>query len=69
MTKGYSRPAIVYPRLGNVSRRFAPHRDNDPMCGPRLTAFVERAGSGHVCLCPELDIASQVDMSEPTEEG
>ncbi len=27
----------------------------------RLTAIVEREGTGHVALCPEVDVASQGD--------
>lgn len=30
----------------------------------RLTAIIEREGSGFVSLCPELDIASQGDSVE-----
>lgn len=30
----------------------------------RLTAIIEREGSGYVALCPELDIASQGDTVE-----
>ncbi len=30
----------------------------------RLTAVIEREGSGYVALCPQLDIASQGDTVE-----
>jgi len=30
----------------------------------KLTAIIEREGSGYVSLCPELDIASQGDTVE-----
>jgi len=30
----------------------------------KLTAIIERGGSGYVSLCPELDIASQDDTVE-----
>jgi len=30
----------------------------------KLTAIIEREGSGYVSLCPELDIASQGDSVE-----
>ena len=29
--------------------------------GKRLTAIVEREGTGYVALCPEVDVASQGD--------
>lgn len=30
----------------------------------RLTAIIEREGTGYVALCPELDVASQGDSVE-----
>lgn len=35
----------------------------------RLTAIIEREGSGFVSLCPELDIASQGDTVEQAREN
>jgi predicted RNase H-like HicB family nuclease len=35
----------------------------------RLTAIIEREGSGYVSLCPELDIASQGDSVEQAREN
>ncbi len=35
----------------------------------RLTAIIEREGSGYVSLCPELDIASQGDTVEQAREN
>lgn len=35
----------------------------------RLTAIIEREGSGYVSLCPELDIASQGDTVEQARDN
>jgi predicted RNase H-like HicB family nuclease len=35
----------------------------------RLTAIIEREGSGFVSLCPELDIASQGDTVEQARKN
>ena len=35
----------------------------------KLTAIIEREGSGYVALCPELDIASQGDSIELAREN
>jgi len=35
----------------------------------KLTAIIEREGSGYVALCPELDIASQGDSIEQAREN
>lgn len=35
----------------------------------RLTAIIEREGSGYVSLCPELDIASQGDTVEQARQN
>ncbi|MFO1155483.1 MAG: type II toxin-antitoxin system HicB family antitoxin [Rhodospirillales bacterium] len=35
----------------------------------RLTAIIQREGSGYVSLCPELDIASQGDTVEQAREN
>jgi predicted RNase H-like HicB family nuclease len=35
----------------------------------RLTAIIEREGSGYVSLCPELDIASQGETVEQAREN
>jgi predicted RNase H-like HicB family nuclease len=35
----------------------------------KLTAIIEREGSGFVSLCPELDIASQGDTVEQAREN
>jgi len=35
----------------------------------RLTAFIEREGSGYVSLCPELDIASQGNTVEESRDN
>ena len=35
----------------------------------RLTAAIEREGSGYVALCPELDIASQGDTVEESQHN
>lgn len=35
----------------------------------KLTAIIEREGSGYVALCPELDIASQGDNIEQAREN
>lgn len=35
----------------------------------RLTAIIEREGSGYVALCPELDIASPGDTVEQAREN
>lgn len=35
----------------------------------RLTAIIEREGSGFVSLCPELDIASQGDTVEQARDN
>lgn len=35
----------------------------------KLTAIIEREGSGFVSLCPELDIASQGDSVEQAREN
>lgn len=34
----------------------------------KLTAIIEREGSGYVSLCPELDIASQGDTVEQARD-
>ena len=34
----------------------------------RLTAIIQREGTGYVALCPELDIASQGDSIEEARE-
>ncbi len=35
----------------------------------QLTAIIEREGDGYVALCPELDIASQVDTVREAREN
>jgi len=35
----------------------------------KLTAIIEREGSGYVSLCPELDIASQGDNVEQARDN
>lgn len=35
----------------------------------KLTAIIEREGSGYVALCPELDIASQGDSIAKAREN
>ena len=35
----------------------------------KLTAIIEREGSGYVSLCPELDIASQGDTIEQARDN
>jgi len=35
----------------------------------KLTAIIEREGSGYVALCPELDIASQGDSIEQARKN
>jgi predicted RNase H-like HicB family nuclease len=35
----------------------------------KLTAIIEKEGSGYVSLCPELDIASQGDTVEQAREN
>jgi predicted RNase H-like HicB family nuclease len=35
----------------------------------KLTAIIERDGSGYVSLCPELDIASQGDTVEQARDN
>ena len=35
----------------------------------KLTAIIEREGSGYVALCPELDIASQGDTIEQARDN
>lgn len=35
----------------------------------RLTAAIEREGSGYVALCPELDIASQGESLEEAKQN
>lgn len=35
----------------------------------KLTAIIEREGSGYVSLCPELDIASQGDTVEQARDN
>lgn len=35
----------------------------------KLTAVIEREGSGYVSLCPELDIASQGDTVEQARDN
>jgi predicted RNase H-like HicB family nuclease len=35
----------------------------------RLTAIIEREGSGYVAFCPELDIASQGDTVEQARDN
>jgi Uncharacterized conserved protein len=35
----------------------------------RLTAIIEREGSGYVSLCPELDIASQGETVEQARDN
>ncbi|MDQ7054552.1 MAG: type II toxin-antitoxin system HicB family antitoxin [candidate division KSB1 bacterium] len=35
----------------------------------KLTAIIEREGSGYVALCPELDIASQGDNVEQARDN
>ncbi len=35
----------------------------------RLTAIIQREGTGYVALCPELDIASQGDSVEEAREN
>ena len=35
----------------------------------KLTAIIEREGSGYVALCPELDVASQGDSVEQAREN
>jgi predicted RNase H-like HicB family nuclease len=35
----------------------------------KLTAIIEREGSGYVSLCPELDIASQGDTIEAARDN
>jgi predicted RNase H-like HicB family nuclease len=35
----------------------------------RLTAIIEREGSGYVALCPELDIASEGDSVEAARQN
>ncbi len=35
----------------------------------KLTAIIEREGSGYVSLCPELDIASQGDTIESARDN
>ena len=35
----------------------------------QLAALIERKGSGHVSLCPELDIASQGDTIEDARDN
>lgn len=35
----------------------------------KLTAIIEREGSGYVALCPQLDIASQGDSIEQAREN
>lgn len=35
----------------------------------KLTAIIEREGSGYVSLCPELDIGSQGDTVEQAREN
>jgi predicted RNase H-like HicB family nuclease len=40
-----------------------------PELAMRLTAIIEREGSGYMSLCPELDIASQGDTVEQAREN
>lgn len=35
----------------------------------KLTAIIEREGSGYVSLCPEIDIASQGDTIEQARDN
>ena len=35
----------------------------------RLTAVIEREGSGYVALCPELDVASEGDTVEEARQN
>lgn len=35
----------------------------------KLTALIEREGSGYVSLCPELDVASQGETVELAREN
>ena len=35
----------------------------------KLTAIIEREGSGYVALCPELDVASQGDTVEAARDN
>lgn len=37
--------------------------------GQKLTAIIEKEGSGYVALCPELDIASQGDSVEHARDN
>jgi predicted RNase H-like HicB family nuclease len=37
--------------------------------GQKLTAIIEKEGSGYVALCPELDIASQGDSVEKARDN
>ena len=39
------------------------------MIHKRLTAIIEKEGSGYVSLCPELDIASQGDTIEQARDN
>ena len=39
------------------------------MINQKLTANIEREGSGYVALCPELDIVSQGDSVEQAREN
>jgi len=38
-------------------------------CKKQLTAIIERAGSGYVSLCPQVDIASQGDTIEQARDN
>jgi predicted RNase H-like HicB family nuclease len=37
--------------------------------GQKLTAIIEKEGTGYVALCPELDIASQGDTVERARDN
>ena len=37
--------------------------------GQKLTAIIEKEGTGYVALCPELDIASQGDTVEHARDN
>jgi predicted RNase H-like HicB family nuclease len=37
--------------------------------GQKLTAIIEKEGSGYVALCPEFDIASQGDTIEQARDN
>jgi len=37
--------------------------------GQKLTAIIEKEGTGYVALCPELDIASQGDTVEQARDN